>query len=1023
MNKEMIETLKNGIRIMSIEARYLYSANVNGDGMQSVTGYDTSKFGDGESKKKKVPDRLYKVKMPYSLGLEKMYETQSKEFKTDDYDTVYSDMLINVTFKGAAKREKMLKATKEGEIRKAKPKYVIKTYGNGKNQSATLERGARLETELNTKGLRKVLYENGFVLDGCKYVYFMRSTSKSRGGNMLFIKEKYFYELLTEWARLGIVFKENQAIDIAGIKCYESLILSSICGKVEIRPEEILLINDYESVFDKMASVTELDENDRLMVSDKVITYHNSIWDGQSLMDTSKYYEFIEFEGIKKEQSLNGKSFVLLRNLWFKSAAFNFDIQKYFADHNVTIEKVKEHGCTIAHDIKQIKLITTPNSLKILKIKKMVENKHTDNSNKRIDGQTQSMFEYWLDHIKDNTYFGVVKSEHGMPDHARRCNSQILMALPLSKEDMRQLLNEGEFPYMSELRNDENMFLMHLGNRKNSDNMMVYELVSYILKITRTDMYTNFKNDTLNDYKESWKRDGIKIPNSDFCVCVSNPMEMVQYACGVEPDKWVRIHKGREACCKFYEDGQELLAARNPCVCSGNILCLTNKRHEMIEKYMVLSENIVVVNSIESDIMERASGMDYDSDQIYLSSNALLVEKAKYCEDNYLTPVNKVEKETKDKHNNVDDLSDTDAKIAKGKVGDIVNVGQILQSYYWNIFFDTTPPRNENEAKLRKKALKRIYDKISMLSSASGVEIDRAKREFKMNTDKELLELRKLGLLNNEDGFLSEYMDYGKVLDVRKKTITEKELERNPHIMSAYEEIERYLKLKNETGLSENQERKLRENYEIISEFLINQHKKDDSKAVDKIRKPLYFKYAFPNGVENSIYFEHGMNCPMDNLCILVDSEAPKKVTREDKINIMELMNRYNVRGNDKHRTLVEEIATNYSKMCAKRKLSVRKDDTLMPLSKKEYFEQYVKEMQGIKLTKATIVDIFNACYGSNQAKSHNQDISKIRKHMIDLIYAAHRDTVLECFKGTIVFGRKCFRRTYLCPIDEESIA
>ena len=134
-------------------------------------------------------------------------------------------------------------------------------------------------------------------------------------------------------------------------------------------------------------------------------------------------------------------------------------------------------------------------------------------------------------------------------------------------------------------------------------------------------------------------------------------------------------------------------------------------------------------------------------------------------------------------------------------------------------------------------------------------------------------------------------------------------------------------------------------------------------------------------------------------------------------------MNRYNVRGNDKHRTLVEEIATNYSKMCAKRKLSVRKDDTLMPLSKKEYFEQYVKEMQGIKLTKATIVDIFNACYGSNQAKSHNQDISKIRKHMIDLIYAAHRDTVLECFKGTIVFGRKCFRRTYLCPIDEESIA
>ena len=60
------------------------------------------------------------------------------------------------------------------------------------------------------------MYDNGFVLDGSKYVYFMRSTSKSRGGNMLFVKEEYFYKLLIEWARLGIVFAENQSIDVAG---------------------------------------------------------------------------------------------------------------------------------------------------------------------------------------------------------------------------------------------------------------------------------------------------------------------------------------------------------------------------------------------------------------------------------------------------------------------------------------------------------------------------------------------------------------------------------------------------------------------------------------------------------------------------------------------------------------------------------------------------------------------------------------------------------------------------------------
>lgn len=129
MIKEMIEDFKNGVRIMSIEARYLYSANKTHNDTKETVGYDTSKMWNNEDKKKKVPDRLYSVKIPYSLGLEKMYELKSSEFKNDDYDNVYSDMLINVTFKGAAKRVKEVKFTKKGEVRPPKPKYVIKSYG------------------------------------------------------------------------------------------------------------------------------------------------------------------------------------------------------------------------------------------------------------------------------------------------------------------------------------------------------------------------------------------------------------------------------------------------------------------------------------------------------------------------------------------------------------------------------------------------------------------------------------------------------------------------------------------------------------------------------------------------------------------------------------------------------------------------------------------------------------------------------------------------------------------------------
>ena len=79
VKKQMIESLKNGVRIMSIEARYLYSANKDNEknNVSIARGYDTLGFWASKSKKEKVPDKLYKVKMPYSLGLEKMYELQS----------------------------------------------------------------------------------------------------------------------------------------------------------------------------------------------------------------------------------------------------------------------------------------------------------------------------------------------------------------------------------------------------------------------------------------------------------------------------------------------------------------------------------------------------------------------------------------------------------------------------------------------------------------------------------------------------------------------------------------------------------------------------------------------------------------------------------------------------------------------------------------------------------------------------------------------------------------------------------
>lgn len=1028
----MIEFLKDGSRIMSIEGKYLYTANKLENNLAGIGYVTTEKWKKRELEERKekeaeepnksnkanienikVPEFLYSVKIPYSLGLEKMYEINSEEFKEDDYNSIYTDMVINVTFKGAAKRVAYrrvrggkYKTDSDGNKVKSKPKYIIKSVGTGYKRISWIKRVERLEIEKNKDALRQYLYDKGFILDGQKYVAFMRSTSKSRGGNMLFIKEQYLTSILYKWARLNITILPDMVIDIAGIKSYEALALSGICAKVRILPEEILLVRDFKSCFSGRASVTKQNYDEKLVTSDEDNIFSNDIWDGMSLFQTDKWDELVEFKNAK---SMKDSSFLLLRNVWFKSAAFRADIQQYFLDENITLEDVKKNGWTMAKSISDIKLITTPNSLKILKIKELVENKYPDSE----DGQSQSMFEYWLDFVGDgNNYFGIVKCEHEAREHARACNSQFLQALPLSKNEIRELLKVGEFPYMSAMRNDEGAFLYHIKNRNGLCDKMIYELGMIVPDFTKTELYKKFKNTTLNDYKENWKVDGIKIPDSDFCVAVSNPIELLQYASGIESDRWIRIHTGKEAYCSYYEDNQELLAARNPCVSSGNILCLTNKKNRLLDKYMILSDNIVVVNSIESDIMDRASGMDFDSDQLWLSSNPVLVEKARFCQDNFLTTVCKIAREDKEKFNIIEDLAGTDSQISRSKVGDIVNVGQIFQSYYWHIYF-TFIPQSKDEEREKCRILKLLYDKISMLSSMSGVEIDRAKREYKMDTVKELEELRNIGLTSSA---FKDYIQYDKPINVRKTSITKKDMES----LGLDVLYERYEELMGMRELSKNCKDEKDELFSKINDILKNQHKKDPEKAQKKIVKPKYFYYMFPNSRESSVFSKEGFDCPMDNLINLIEKECPRKRTRDEMVNIKELMHEYKGRDNDKHRKKIKEIAEEYDNFCKRRTMFCAQKDSEQAKSKRMFFNECVQEVVGIRLKPVTIAAIFNECYGSNQAKSHSS-ASHVKKYMLDMVYAAHGETVKNCFKhGSELFNMSYYKNRFF-TVDKNS--
>ena len=401
-----------GIYIPSIDAKDIYlSAHYIDD---NPDGYSL-KLKDGQYNLRKFINSL-----DYSLDLIELLDIYYKKYRRNDFyfkvkKHKYTANVINLTFKYSVKEwnqmnkntfvkfgydyrnlsfEDCVAKNNEGEIvgvqinecvtspvsdlpkyfgieeveikdkkDKTKVKEIQKQYKKVK-EPKTLKTNAEL---------RKELYKDGFFCNGIKYCRMKRSSGSARIGKCLFINEVLFKPIL-KFSSGGIELKEGQEVDLAAYESYISLPSSSIIDTLPISAENILLIDDYESVF-KEDVVETHNENGWLTTSEKNCEISNSIWDGQSLIDISLMGDYACY------------GMVLLRNLMFKSCCFNCNIQQWFKDNNIT-DVSQLNGRTRATKIEDVKLITTPNSSKYLKF---------------------DTYENWLDNLYPR--FGVVKHD------------------------------------------------------------------------------------------------------------------------------------------------------------------------------------------------------------------------------------------------------------------------------------------------------------------------------------------------------------------------------------------------------------------------------------------------------------------------------------------------------------------------------------------------------------------------------------------------------------------------------------
>lgn len=432
--------------------------------------------------------------------------------------------------------------------------------------------------------LRKELYKHGFWCDGKHYCRMKRSSGSSRVGKCLFIEDS-LYDAIFKFSSKGLKIKYGQEIDLAGFESYISLPLSSIIATLPISPENILVVQDYDSVF-REDVIKTYNENGWLYTREENCEIKNSIWDGQSLMDISLFGEFAQY------------GMVLLRNLMFKSCCFNCNVQQWFKDNNIT-DVSQLNGYTRAKRIEDVKLITTPNSIKYLKF---------------------GTLDDWLDNLYPN--FGVVKHDkktHFFGGRLVQTHYQLLNTLQLSMDEMREFLQES-LDFAQLLRDNPAVVRNYIKypdidefqpmkSPMNSKSDVVYNLIAINENFINTKYYQEFLQDLLRAYYKNLKCGHVYV-NGNYSTLLGNPIEMLQQSIGtfrgISQIGIGNIHNIR------FEYGKDLLGSRSPHVTCSNVWVAKNSENKLIDCYMNLTDEIVCVNAIGENVLQRLSGADFD---------------------------------------------------------------------------------------------------------------------------------------------------------------------------------------------------------------------------------------------------------------------------------------------------------------------------------------------------------------------------------------------------------------------------
>lgn len=724
-------------------------------------------------------------------------------------DSDYTDLIINLKFK----QDIMI------------PEGNKKAYNPEKKQIEETD-AKKMKCLISKNKLRKMAYRDGITINGIHYVNYQRTSSKARIGNDLFIREDYFEEM-DGWQNLNIPFKELLNADIVAIRSYQSLIASSIMGELDIDPYSILLINDvsgkYTMPCNVVKSVASKDgKGTELKVVREPYTQKTDLWDGQSLLDFSVFekgkYATKDKDGNIVENSYEPYGFMLLRNHFFKSAAFNVNLQEYYSERFKGIENpVVYDAFGNEFKVKDIKMVTTRNSVKIFKFSNIVCEYMIDDDKKvhlkeleetlkekyevlrkakqavptakrkitmllnynpekgkeppakedleiaqdnlkKAEGtcdeaydnfeneskqllkdikfeQERLTWDWYREQIKTQK-FGVCKTEkRSKLGDKQQLWYQILVSLNFGRDELWELVKPQveEINLMKKYPPFFKKYINMMATDKAKDSMML-ALLNVNDNIFNTKWFVDYRRFKINGIIDKMLNGKIQIKNSDFCVLLGNPYEMLRASCGDTIEE--SIINDFECYCSRYNDGENLYGFRSPHICTGNNALLKNTYRDEWNRWFNLTDNIIVVNFWDKGVFlaPKWNGCDVDSDTAFIGNNPIILEKVRQVQD-YLIPINEVPQESNLYEFTNEKMAKVDGQLCNDMVGRVCNLARDLSSFYWHLY-------NTGTEENKQEYLPMIYDDICLLEVLSNISIDSAKRTYSCNIEKEMARIK-----------------------------------------------------------------------------------------------------------------------------------------------------------------------------------------------------------------------------------------------------------------------------------------